>query len=78
MRGSRCSDSRFAHSYTAAWARDSTGLALASTLRFTSPQAAMVSISDALIAAMVALSSVLITPWNWNACRVVIRSVPLA
>ncbi len=38
----------------------------------------MVSISDALIAAIVALSSVLITPWNWNACRVVIRSVPFA
>jgi len=38
----------------------------------------MVSISAALIAAMVALSSVLTTPCNWNAWRVVMRSVPLA
>ncbi len=58
-------------------ARDSTGFALASTLRLTSPQAAIVSISVALIAAIVALSSVLTTPCTWNACRVVSRSVPL-
>ncbi len=45
-------------------ARDSTGFALAITLRLTSPQAAIVSISAALIAAIVAFSSVLTTPWS--------------
>jgi hypothetical protein len=43
------------------------------TLRLTSPQAANVSISAALIACIVALSSRLITPWNWKAWRVVMR-----
>src|SRR3546814_7318656 len=55
----------------------SNGLAATSTLRFTSPQAATVSINVALSACNVAFNSRLITPWNWNAWRVVRRSVPL-
>ena len=48
------------------------------TLRFTSPQAAIVSRSTALISWIVFLSTFLRTPWNWKACRVVSFSVPLA
>ncbi|MNV46460.1 hypothetical protein D3C71_1382930 [compost metagenome] len=65
---------RAASAYKVACAPDSSGFAATSTLRLTSPQAASVSISAALIACMVAFSSRLITPWNWNAWRVVMRS----
>jgi len=63
-----------ASAYSVAWASDSSGLAATWTLRLTSPQAASVSISAALIACIVAFSSRLMIPWNWNACRVVMRS----
>ena len=53
-------------------------MAATSTLRLTSPQAARVSISAALIACIVAFSSRLTTPWNWKAWRVVMRSEWLA
>src|SRR3546814_1658632 len=68
-----CADTAAACAWTAAWLRDRWGLAATTTLRLTSPQAAMVSIIAALIACIVALSRVLITPWNWNAWRVVMR-----
>ena len=48
------------------------------TLRLTSPQAASVSSSAALIACIVRFMFDLMTPWNWNVWRVVSRSVPLA
>ena len=47
------------------------------TLRLTSPQAATVSSSAALIACIVRLRLLLITPWSWKAWRVVSRSVRL-
>src|SRR3546814_21192633 len=68
-----CADTAAACAWTAAWLRDRWGLAATTTLRLTSPQAAMVSIIAALIACIVALSRVLITPWHWNAWRVVMR-----
>ena len=37
-----------------------------------------VQAGTALIACMVRFRLRLMTPWNWNACRVVSRSVPLA
>ena len=67
-------DSAAACACTKACAADSYGFAATAILRFTSPQAASVSTSAALIACMVALSSRLITPWNWKAWRVVMRS----
>ena len=48
------------------------------TLRFTSPQVAMESISSASSAAIVAFMSPLAMPWNWNVWRVVSRSEPFA
>ena len=74
MLGNRCSEVRAASAYKVACALDSSGLAATRTLRLTSPQAAKVSISAALIACMVAFNSRLITPWNWKAWRVVMRS----
>ena len=52
-----------------------TGAGWAVTLRTTSPQAPSVVIMVWLISAIVAFRSPLMTPWNWIACRVVIRSV---
>ena len=49
-----------------------------STLRFTSPQAAMESMSAAFMPCIVVLRSFLITPCSWKAWRVVRRSVPRA
>jgi hypothetical protein len=48
------------------------------TLRTTSPQAAMVVASASWIAARVGFSLRLMMPCHWNVCRVVMRSVPLA
>jgi hypothetical protein len=44
----------------------------------TSPQAAMVSMSAAFIAAIVGFRSPFSTPWSWKAWREVSRSVPFA
>ncbi len=48
------------------------------TLRFTSPHAAIESMSTAFIACMVCLRSFLMTPCTWKAWRVVMRKVPVA
>jgi hypothetical protein len=47
-------------------------------LRLTSPHAAIVSISAALIACSAGFRSRLITPCSWKAWREVSRSVPFA
>src|SRR3954452_20406638 len=52
-----------------------TGAGWAVTLRPTSPQAPSVVIMVWLISAIVAFRSPLMTPWNWIACRVVMRNV---
>ena len=63
---------------TSAWTEDRCGFGLHITLRFTSPQAAIVSIAAWLISAIVRLRLVLMIPWNWKAWRVVSLIVPLA
>jgi len=55
-----------ARSCTAACVFDKYGLEAAMTLRLTSPQAASVSSSAALIACMVRFMFDLMTPWNWK------------
>src|SRR3546814_14300180 len=68
-----CADTAAACAWTAAWLRDRWGLAATTTVRLTSPQEARVSIIAALIACLVALSRVLITPCNWDPWRVAMR-----
>ncbi len=53
--GLRCSESFTDHSYTSWWTWLSTGFTAAITLRFTSPQAAMESMSTAFMPCMVFL-----------------------
>ena len=78
MRGNSPSLSVLARASAAAWAGLSCGFTVAMTLRFTSPQAAMVSSIARCTADSAGLRLLLMMPWYWIVSRVVSRMVPLA